>query len=74
VPGLLPIEVHLVDEDSHQFRHGQCRMCIVHLNRDFVRKQTPIQVATLESPNCIGQRARYEKVLLHEPQALAHYP
>lgn len=28
VPGLVPRNVFLVDEDAHQFRDGKCWMCL----------------------------------------------
>src|SRR5271156_4634121 len=46
-------------------------MRIVELDRNLVGKRAPIVVAASKPAYNIGQRARDEKVLLHEPQSLA---
>src|SRR5208337_4112541 len=32
-PGVVPPKLFLVNQDSHQLRHGQSRVRVVHLNR-----------------------------------------
>ena len=46
-------------------------MRVVELNGDLVGKCAPISVAVPETPHDIGQRTGGQKILLHEPQALA---
>src|SRR5579862_7306480 len=47
-------------------------MSVVKLNRDFLGKRAPIRVGASEAPDQIGQRAGYQKIFLHEAQALSH--
>jgi hypothetical protein len=54
-PGFVPSKLLLVNQDSHQLRNGQSRMSIVHLNCNFVCKQTPVRVAGPEAAYRIRQ-------------------
>ena len=67
VPGVVPSELCLVEQNPHQLGHSYRRMRVVKLNRDLVGKRAPIGVAAPESSYDIGERACDEKVLLHEP-------
>ena len=70
VPGLVPSEVRVVEQDSHQLGDGDRRMGIVELDGGPFGKRAPVGVAAAESSDQIRQRAGDEKVLLHEPQLL----
>ena len=35
IPCLFPCQAFLIDQKTHQLRHCDCRMCVVHLNRHF---------------------------------------
>ena len=70
VPGLIPSEMRLVEQDPHELgdRHGRVR--IVKLHGNLLGKRAPVGVGASESSNQVGQRAGDEKVLLHEAQPL----
>ena len=70
IPGFVPSELCLVEQNPHQLRHRHGRMRIVELNRNFVGKRAPIGVAASKPSYNIGKRACNEKILLHEPQSL----
>ena len=70
VPGLIPSEVRVVEQDSHQLGDGDGRMGVVELDGDLLRKRAPVGIAAPESPDQIGERRSDEEVLLHEPQSL----
>src|SRR5271166_3662247 len=71
MPSIVPSEVFLVNEDSHQFGYRKCRVRIVHLDGHFLSKKAPIRVATFESTHRIGQRTGNKKILLQQAQTLA---
>ena len=66
MPGFIPFEVHLIQQNSHEFRHCQRGVGIVHLNRHFLCKQAPIRVGALEAAHRICQRAGNKEVLLQQ--------
>ena len=70
IPGLVPAEVGLVEEEPHELGHGQSRMRVVHLDRHLLREDAPVAVGAAEAAHEIGERAGHEKVLLQEAQAL----
>ena len=72
VPGLVPAQVRVVEQDAHQLGHRQRRMRIIELDGDFLRQHAPVGVAAPEAPHQIGQRTGDEKILLHRAQSLAH--
>ena len=67
VPGLIPAEVRVVQQDPHQLGDGEGRVRIVELDGDPFWKRAPVGVAPAESSDQIRQRASDEKVFLHEP-------
>src|SRR5262245_734606 len=71
VPSLIPSEMRLVEQDSHQLGDGNGRMGIVELNGYLFGKLVPAGIRASISPDQIGQRARDEKVLLQESQPLS---
>ena len=72
IPGLVPIQVRVVEQDAHQLGHCQCRVRIIELDGDVLRQRAPVGVPAPEAPHQIGQRTGDQKILLHEAQALAH--
>ncbi len=62
----------LIDQNSHQLRHGKGGVRVVHLDRDLVGEQAPIRIAALEAADRVGKRTGDQEVLLQESKALAH--
>ena len=71
VPGLVPAELRLVEQDAHQLGDGHGGVGVVELDGDLLGQRAPVGVAAPEAPHEIGQRAGDEEVLLHEAQPLA---
>jgi len=55
VPGLVPPEMLVVQQDPHQLRYRQCRVRVVQLDRNLVRKRAPVGIGAPEAPHQIGQ-------------------
>src|SRR5215469_3932385 len=70
VPGLVPIEVRVVEENSHQLGNRHCRVCIVELDGGLFRKRVPVGIVASEAAYDIGQRAGDQEVLLQKAQTL----
>ena len=68
VPGLIPGEMTLINEDSHQFRDGDNRMGIIELDNNLFRKRILVFVFELESADNIPQGACHKEILLLEAQ------
>ena len=71
IPGLVPAEPRVVEQDPHQLGNGHGGVRVVELDGDLRGERTPVGVAPPEAPHEIGQRAGDEKVLLQEAQPLA---
>ena len=71
IPRVVPAQFRLVQQQPHQFRHGQRWMRVVELNGDFVGQRGPIIAGSAETTDQIGQRAGDEKVFLKKSQAFA---
>ena len=72
VPGLVPPQMSVVEQDPHQLRDRHRRMRIVHLDRDPFRQRAPVGIGAAEPPHEVGKRAGDEKIFLHEAQCLPH--
>ena len=70
VPGLIPSHVHVVQQDSHQFRDRHGRMRVIELNRGFLWKFFPIRVVALETAHQVGHGTCDQEILLQKAQAL----
>src|SRR5882724_5574674 len=70
VPGLIPAEARLVEQDPQQLGNGHRRVRVIELDGDPFGKRAPVSIGAAKSPDQVAQRARDEKVLLHEPQSL----
>src|SRR6266550_928724 len=46
-------------------------MCVVKLDGDLIGKRTPVEIVRPEPPHEVGERAGYEKILLHKTQSLS---
>jgi hypothetical protein len=73
VPGLVPAEMALVEQDPHQLGDGERRVRVVELNRHMIRQRRPRHVAFLEASEDVLQRAADQKVFLQEPQRPAGF-
>ena len=71
IPGLVPSELRLVEEDPHQLRDRERRVRVVQLHRDFVGQRGPVVAGGAEAANRVGDRAGHQEVLLQEAQPLA---
>ncbi len=63
-PRLLPRQVSLVHQETHQLRHRQRRMRVVHLDGDPIGKRGEILMLFQIPANHIADRAGDQKVLL----------
>ena len=70
VPGLVPAEARLVEEDPQELRHRERRVRVVHLDRHLLGKRAPVGVRLPEAAHQVGERAGDEEVLLEEAQTL----
>ena len=72
LPGFLPWQILLVDQEAQQIDDGDGRMGVVELNGDLVGEVVP-RIARLlaVAADDVAQRAGDEKILLHEAQFLA---
>ena len=71
VPCGIPVQILLVDQDSHEL--GDCNrgVCVVELDCGVLRQFPPVLARALESSDDIGQGAGHEEVLLLESEDLA---
>src|SRR5215472_9507390 len=71
IPGLIPAEVRVVQQNTHQFSDRHRRMGIIELNRGPVGQLFPIRVMPQEASHQVSQRARHQKILLQEAEFLS---
>ena len=72
IPGLVPAETLLVEQDPHQLRHRHRGMGVVELDGGLVGQRCQIAVEAAEAPHEIGQRAGDQEIFLDEAQSLTH--
>src|SRR5215475_6001539 len=70
IPSLIPTEMHLIEQNPHQLRHRHCRVRVIELNSNLVRKCAPVRVGLAEAADKVRQRTGDEKILLHKAQSL----
>ena len=70
IPGLVPTEMRVVQQNPHQLGNGHRRVRVVHLDGDFLGKGVPVGVAAPEAPHEVAQRAGDEEILLQKAQPL----
>ena len=71
IPGFIPREVFFVDEEAHEFRDRQSRVCIVELNDTFAVEVPQVFIVIFHSADDVLQRCGDEEELLFEAQFLA---
>ena len=67
----VPVHAVLVDEQAQQFRHRQCRMRVVQVDRDFLAKVVESVMLGKMPVHDVLQRCADEEELLLEPQLAA---
>ena len=72
IPGLVPSEAGVVEQDAHQLGNGQARMGVVELDRGLVGQRAPVGIVPPEAAHEIGERAGDQEIFLHEAQASSH--
>ena len=70
VPGLVPAEVRIVEQDAHQLGDRHRGMGVVELDGGLLGERAPVGVAAPEAAHEVGQRAGDQEILLHEAQPL----
>ena len=71
VPGPVPLQMPIVDQQAHQLGHGDGRVGVVELNGPVVGEVLNGQSTVVEAPQHVLQRAADEKVLLLQAQTPA---
>jgi hypothetical protein len=72
VPGDVPAEPLVIDQDAHQLGHRQSGVRVVHLDRRLLRQRREVGVEAAEAAHQVAQRAGDQEIFLQEAQALAH--
>ena len=70
-PGRIPVDAVNIDQQAHQFRHGDGGMGVVELNGILAVKFRHRQALTQEDPEHVLQGAGHEENLLTQPQTFA---
>ncbi len=68
VPGFIPAEMRFVEQDAHEFRHGEGRMGVVELDRGLLGQEAPIGIRLPKPADSIRERTGDEEIFLHEPE------
>ena len=71
LPGRLPFHAVLVDQQAHELGHGDGRVGVVQLHREFFVEALDRYALRAQDAQHVLQRTGHEKVLLLEPQFLA---
>ena len=61
IPGLVPPELRLVEEDPHQLGDRERRVRVVELHRDLVGQRGPVVAGRAEAADRVGQRAGHQE-------------
>ena len=59
IPRLVPAQMLLINQNSHQFRNRQSWVRVIQLNRDLLWQPVPVGVPEAEASHDIRQRTRY---------------
>ena len=70
-PGIGPFQAMHVEQQTHQFRHGNGRMGIVQMHRDLVRQLLEVDVLAHVARQDVLHRRAGEEELLTQPQFAA---
>src|SRR5262245_33497924 len=55
IPGLIPTEMRLIEQNPHQLRHRHCRVRVIELNSNLVRECAPVRVSLAEAADKVRQ-------------------
>ena len=66
VPGVVPVQMRLIEQDPHQFRHGERGMRVVELNGGLFGQRLPVLIPFAKPANDVGDRAGDQEILLHQ--------
>ena len=70
-PGIRPLQVALVDQQAHQFRHGQRRVGVIELDGHLLGKARQVLMDPQIALHDIAQGAGHQKIFLNQAQFLA---
>ena len=70
-PGLFPMQAMDIDQQAHQFRHGDGRMGVVDLHRHLVGEIGDTAIFLNVAAQDVLQRGRGEEIFLPQAQFLA---
>ena len=68
IPSFIPAKLGVIQEDAHEFRHGEGGMRIVELHRHFVRQRGPLISSRPEPADCVRECASDKEIFLQEAQ------
>ena len=68
IPRFVPRQMLFIQQDTHEFRHGEGRMRVVELNGGLLRQKAPIGIRLPKPADRIRQRTGDEEIFLHQPQ------
>ena len=68
VPGPIPFQMAIIDQQTHQFRYGDRWVRVVQLNGPILRKVFGAQAAMVEAAQHVLERAAHKEVLLLQTQ------
>ena len=71
LPSEIPVQILLVDEDSHELCDCNRGMCVIELDCRISGQLSPVVAGSLETPDDICKRACNEEVLLLESENLS---
>ena len=71
VPGIIPAELGVIQEDAQQFGHGHGRVRVVELDRGMIGQLLPIGICFAKTADEIGQRTGHKEIFLHKTQRFA---
>ncbi len=71
LPGFIPFQLFLIQQDAHQFCDRDCRMSIVHLDTYFFIELSDIRMVLFISLDRSLQGSGYEEILLFQTELLA---
>ena len=70
VPGYIPFNILLIDEDTLELYNRETRMCIVELDSSVVGELCKRLFEIPESPQDVGKACSCPQVLLFEPEQI----
>ncbi len=71
LPGVIPLQPVIVDQDPHQLGDRQRRMSVVHLYGDLVAELIEVVVLAQVAADDVPHGASHQEIFLHQPQLFA---